>query len=440
MRGRALDISAPHSTPRRPPPPQHHTALHLATCFNRLSVIEYLVSLPTIQVNPLDRLGNTPLDDALREKLPAIANILQARGGVKGSDPSLAEKVKAQQAKKLQLVARKRGRREEAIHLFERWSLAQDRLSEVYRAMSEYLPPLCKYTNLLSVTLRSRRTTSTIDRSPKPDLPETRLYFYNSFLAFLERRYKVNLEASMTMMEELREAASFEDKARLAGRIIEKYLDAKSADRVHFHPAQVRACKEKFQEAFRSQAFAFPDDLFEPVRASVAEKMEALLPEYFESEFFYRACRQPNGFLWRVMKLARLIHALCTDTLARVVDPFLDLCDSGGLDCVPHYQAQSRDAFRAEFAKLKAYISALQPILHIVAYKAKQDCMREGLREKREKYSQLVTSGAFTGGGGGGGAGGGRGGGGSGAGGSGGGGGASSSSSGGPGMRNRHTS
>lgn len=383
--------TAPHPTP------PHPTALHLATCFNRLSVIEYLVSLPAIQVNPLDRLGNTPLDDAEREGLPAIANILEAHGGVRGSDPSLAGRVQAQQAKKQTLVARKRARRDEAVQLFERWALAQDRLSEVYRFMSEYLPPLCKYTNLLSMTLRSRRTSSTIDRSPKPDLAETRVYFHHSFLAFLERRYKVNLEACLTMIEELQEAPSFEDKARLAGHITERYLDAKSADRVHFHPAQVRACKERFQAAFR--AHAFPDDLFEPVRASVAEKMEALLPEFFESEFFYRACRQANGFLWRVMKLARLIHALCHDTLARVVEPFLELCGSGGLDCVPHYQPQSREAFRAAFTTIKQYITALQPILHIVAYKAKQDCMREGLREKREKHSQLVTSAAFVGGG-----------------------------------------
>lgn len=389
-------------------------------------MIEYLVSLPAINVNPLDRLGNTPLDDAAREGLPAIASILEAHGGVKGSDPSLADKVRVQLAKKETLVARKRGRRDEALQLFERWAQAQDRLSEVYRYMSEYLPPLCKYTNLLSMTLRSRRTTSTIDRSPKPDLGETRVYFYHSFLAFLERRYRVNLEACMTMVEELQDAPSFEDKARLAGQITERYLDAKSADRVHFHPAQVRACREQFQAAFR--AHAFPDDLFEPVRASVAEKMEALLPEFFESDFYYRACRQANGFLWRVMKLARLIYALCNDTLARVVDPFLELCDSGGLDCVPHYQAQSRDAFRAEFAKLKQYITALQPILHIVAYKAKQDCMREGLREKREKHSQLVTSAAFVGGGGGGGAAGGNG------------TGSVSSSSAGTGLRNRRTS
>ena len=135
----------------------------------------------------------------------------------------------------------------------------------MYKYMSEYLPPLCKYINILSMTLRSRRTQSTIDRSPKPDLAETRLYFYNSFLAFLERRYKVNLESSMTLIEEMDEAGSFEDKARIAGQILEKYLDAKSADRVHFHPTQVLVVRERFQAAFREQAF--PADLFGAFRA-----------------------------------------------------------------------------------------------------------------------------------------------------------------------------
>ncbi|TFJ86293.1 hypothetical protein NSK_002501 [Nannochloropsis salina CCMP1776] len=359
------------------------TALHMATCYNRLSVIEYLVSLPSINLNPLDRLVNTPLDDAEREGQGAIVKILQARGGVPGTHPSLKDQVAQQKQKKAEAEAAKKMRREAAARLFEEWSLVQEDLSRVYSFMSEYLPSLCKNINILSMTLRSRRTQSTIDRSPRPDLAETRLYFYKSFLAFLERRYKVNLEMSLTLIEELEEITSFEDKARIAGYIVERFLDAKSSDRVHFHPTQVGLVKERLLAAFPGKVF--PVDLLEPFRASVVEKMEELLPDYFKSDFYYRACRQPNGFLWRVMKLSRLLHGLCNQILVDVINPFLKLCNRDALACVPHYSKSNRQAFREEFVKLKINITSLQPVLHIVGYKSKHDAMQECIKERREK-------------------------------------------------------
>lgn len=52
-------------------------ALHLAVCCNKLEVIPYLVSLPSIDVNPVDRFGNTPLDDARREGRMDLVSVLQ---------------------------------------------------------------------------------------------------------------------------------------------------------------------------------------------------------------------------------------------------------------------------------------------------------------------------------------------------------------------------
>jgi len=38
------------------------TALHLAACCSKLSIIEYLINIPGINMNPLDHTGCTPLD------------------------------------------------------------------------------------------------------------------------------------------------------------------------------------------------------------------------------------------------------------------------------------------------------------------------------------------------------------------------------------------
>jgi glutaminase len=42
------------------------TALHLACSENQFDVVEFLLKNGVKNVNPLDRWGNTPLDDAIR--------------------------------------------------------------------------------------------------------------------------------------------------------------------------------------------------------------------------------------------------------------------------------------------------------------------------------------------------------------------------------------
>ena len=54
------------------------TALHLAACCNKLSVIEYLVGIPGIKVNPLDRCCCTPLDGEYIELCPPYAYLVLA--------------------------------------------------------------------------------------------------------------------------------------------------------------------------------------------------------------------------------------------------------------------------------------------------------------------------------------------------------------------------
>jgi len=59
------------------------TAIHLASSEGHVNVIEYLIQRK-VNVNPVDRWGNTPLDDTVRHKHKAAVDILKKHGGKAG--------------------------------------------------------------------------------------------------------------------------------------------------------------------------------------------------------------------------------------------------------------------------------------------------------------------------------------------------------------------
>ena len=59
------------------------TAIHLAASEGMLEVVRFLVDELSANHSPLDRWGNTPLDDAIRSSHFAVADYLSSRGAAK---------------------------------------------------------------------------------------------------------------------------------------------------------------------------------------------------------------------------------------------------------------------------------------------------------------------------------------------------------------------
>ena len=64
------------------------TPLHLAVSCKSSSVLDYLISLPEIELSPVDRMGNTPLWDALTSEDAESAQKLRKAGAVVQDDIS----------------------------------------------------------------------------------------------------------------------------------------------------------------------------------------------------------------------------------------------------------------------------------------------------------------------------------------------------------------
>jgi hypothetical protein len=68
------------------------TCLHLAAGGDQIEIAKYLLSLPSIDVNVLDRTGCSPLDDAYRHNSLLCLTLIQNRGGLRGNHSLLDAK------------------------------------------------------------------------------------------------------------------------------------------------------------------------------------------------------------------------------------------------------------------------------------------------------------------------------------------------------------
>eukprot|EP00238_Polyblepharides_amylifera_P001694 CAMPEP_0196573526 /NCGR_PEP_ID=MMETSP1081-20130531/3415_1 /TAXON_ID=36882 /ORGANISM="Pyramimonas amylifera, Strain CCMP720" /LENGTH=635 /DNA_ID=CAMNT_0041891265 /DNA_START=41 /DNA_END=1948 /DNA_ORIENTATION=- len=67
------------------------TALHLGASEGCVETVSWLLTQQGVDVNPVDRLRNTPLDDAMRQGHEVCALLLKERGGLRSGHPSLVD-------------------------------------------------------------------------------------------------------------------------------------------------------------------------------------------------------------------------------------------------------------------------------------------------------------------------------------------------------------
>jgi len=170
-----------------------------------------------------------------------------------------------------------------------------------------------------------------------------------------------------------------QDRAVIIEKLFNQFIDVQSPDYIQLDPCAVAVCQERYRVGLEKEDL--PTDLLKELEDCVQAKLEALLPDYFQSKEYYSACRKPNGFLWRVIKLSRLSYTSCCLLLIRVTGPLLMMFDNGDLDCVPHFSRVNRQRFQAMCQALEKHLFSLKEKLHVIGYSCKEMCTRETIRE-----------------------------------------------------------
>eukprot|EP00854_Cymbomonas_tetramitiformis_P001692 gene1692-2347_t len=97
------------------------TAMHLAASNGCLEVMSWMLKVESIDVNPVDRLGGTPLEDAYRHEQSIIVMMLERQGGLRAGHPILKHKMETGKARRAeQVVERSRMRVKEIYPILEK--------------------------------------------------------------------------------------------------------------------------------------------------------------------------------------------------------------------------------------------------------------------------------------------------------------------------------
>ena len=288
-------------------------ALHLACCEGQLGTIEYLLSCKNIDVNVVDRLGGTPLEDAVREKKDPVIALLTTHGGVRAKSPGLEDRIKARDQRAVKRKQDKVAATKADIALHERERLVQSEMTRLAEDSEKMLRSLHTLLDALSLTLHSRgaRTAKALKLSPKPTLNETLESFREAFGAFARRHHVNNL---LECFNSCRHFVSRPERDQLF-TLHEQFIAPGARHMLNLPPKLRKIISDALE---RRDGPMVPE-----VVKGVLEFLEAQLATHLQK--FHRAREfrvefiSPHGRLWRVLMLARE----ASDTTRKLEDSVL---------------------------------------------------------------------------------------------------------------------
>lgn len=149
-------------------------AIHLAASCAELGVLHALVSVPGIDINPVDRYGGTPTEDAFREGHHAVQEFLIAHGGLRKDAPELlVKRAERDQRQQRRLIQAQQKRAQNQLRDSGREKLVKQMEGFLHCADGP-LAELHLQVQILAMTLDPNGSSAprALSRAPKPSLTE----------------------------------------------------------------------------------------------------------------------------------------------------------------------------------------------------------------------------------------------------------------------------
>ncbi|GMH51011.1 hypothetical protein TrST_g8567 [Triparma strigata] len=314
------------------------TALHLACSCNQLAVVDFLLKecKNSVDVNPIDRLGNTPLDDCERECFDWLAIIIKKYGGVKKGNKILADKVKALEADQQKRLDDKVVTLQKEMKLDIKNVEIMAILKDAIASINETVPKLRGGLDFLLYGLsRTKRQLSKkiISRSRVPTLDELCDFFTSSIFNFMREHQKINeINAWVTVRSIIMDGSSINRLCAATRLYIDTHISSEAGQKISVNPEDKLSlikCLKKLErnqinpEAGynRNTEKATRKKLMEAltsIKKSLQVQLSEMVTKYYKSHEYISASRGRLGRAWRCLIVSQSMFENTFHLLKRI--------------------------------------------------------------------------------------------------------------------------
>jgi len=302
-------------------------ALHLAACERRLGIVEYLLALPGVDVNVIDRFGGTPLEDAIREGHTSVAMLLERHGAVRSGHASLAanyaENERLSMLHQEQLRASSRAQEQSYTAVDDTCA----RLQDVVAKLSTDVRLLQKEMHALSLHSHPKQWKSKKAIGVVRELHVADAVDHVFRVAF--RKYMRMRAHAEKLLNAFLACQSFAKRPRSAAvdEIVDLYLAKGARHEIHTAPKSLGKLLAVADACFQ-KGDTLPVTLFDDIQTEVGARLAKHVRKFQSSSFCKQVLNSRTGRLWRTLEACRNVSGGARHVREGVIDALCAILES----------------------------------------------------------------------------------------------------------------
>lgn len=360
-------------------------ALHLACCEEKLAVIEFLLACPGIDLNPVDRFGGTPLEDAIRENRHTVALLLEKLGAVRAHHPSLKPKyihlTEISEERKKQRILQdieKDAEHAAVAKLGESLRAIVGPFSACNKHIQEQMQAL-----ILNANPKTWRSRKAIQQSPNltpADLISD--VFLGNFRKFMkhEEHAEHMLDCYLACVEFHRDP-TFDSLEELLTNYIGKGARREIITVSKFViPVQEGLDAREGTNAPRNPS----SQLLDPIISELEDRLENFLKKFYKSYHFKEVITSRLGRIWRITHICRRVYSSADEMTKCVIKDIKSIAND---DALRHIYGERNERINRLNSAIDEHLSKLE---NIKKYSTELSIGHKVIYERGQRRRQIL--------------------------------------------------